>query len=357
MKNVVQMTIAAASVLLAALTLLPFIPSNTSWIRIWDFPRQQIAALLLAVLLAALWLLDLRSMGGQAVVALSVIALSGQAVRIWPYTRLHSVQAKLAQSCPDKSCVRLLVANVLFSNRNSSALMRHVRNLQPDLVLLLETGSWWVTELEKLRADFPYSVSYPEKDYGMYLMSRLALIDPEIRHLVDDRIPSIRTGVTLPSGATFTLFGLHPPPPPRNDTARRNAELLIVAREVKDQNEPAIVAGDLNDVAWSHSTCLFQRISGLLDPRVGRGFYSTFNANWRLLRWPLDHAFFDRSFRLLHLQVLDDIGSDHFPLFISLCHQPDVEASQGTPHAAQQDREDARKAIDEGLERAKGKGK
>ena len=111
----------------------------------------------------------------------------------------------------------------------------------------------------------------------------------------------------------------------------------------------------MNDVAWSHSTHLFQRISGLLDPRIGRGFYSTYNANWSLLRWPIDHAFFDQSFMLLDLQVLDDIGSDHFPLYIALCHKPGAGARQDTPHAKPQDRADANEAIEEGREQARRK--
>ena len=352
-----QITIAGTSLLLVALTALPFIPSNASWIRVWDFPRQQIASLLLAILLAALWQFDLRSVGSQAIIALSAIALGCQAFRIWPYTRLHSVQAERARACPNNSRVRLLVANVLVSNRNSSALIRHIREMQPDLVLLVETGSWWMSQLQPLHADYPHFVKHPQEGYGMYLLSRLALIDPRVRHLVDDNIPSIKTGVKLRSGATFTFYGLHPAPPPLKDTARRDAELLIVAREVKDQEESAIVAGDLNDVAWSHSTHLFQKISGLLDPRIGRGFYSTYSANWSLLRWPLDHAFFDRSFLLHDLQVLDDIGSDHFPLFIALCHKPVARVRQDTPQAEPQDRADARAAIKEGREKASEHGK
>jgi endonuclease/exonuclease/phosphatase (EEP) superfamily protein YafD len=93
-----------------------------------------------------------------------------------------------------------------------------------------------------------------------------------------------------------------------------------VAREVAATRTPAIVAGDLNDVAWSRTNQLFQEVSGLLDPRVGRGLYSTYNANWWLLRWPLDHIFFEPSFRVQGLRRMGHIGSDHFPVVISLCH-------------------------------------
>ena len=351
----VQMTIAGANLLLVALTVLSLIQSNASWVRVWDFPRQQIAALLLAALLAALWQLDLRSVAALAIIALSAISLGCQAFRIWRYTRLHAVQAERAQACPDHSCVRLLIANVLVNNRNSGALIRHIGEMQPDLVLLVETGAWWASELQPLQADYPYFVSHPQEGYGMYLLSRLPLLSPQVRHLVDDHIPSIKTGVKLPSGATFTLYGLHPAPPPLKDTARRDAELLVVAREARAHNGSVIVAGDLNDVAWSHTTRLFQDVSGLLDPRIGRGFYSTYSANWRLLRWPLDHAFFDQSFLLLDLRVLGDIGSDHFPLFIALCHKPGAGLRQDAPHAEPEDKADTREAIEEGRQTARRK--
>jgi endonuclease/exonuclease/phosphatase (EEP) superfamily protein YafD len=348
-----ELTIAGANLLLVGVTALSFIPSNESWIRVWDFPRQQIATLLALVLLAAFLLLDPRSVAGLATIALSLIALGCQTYRIWPYTLLHAVQVERAQTCSDNSRLSLLIANVLVTNRSSAPLVRLVREMQPDLVLLVETGPWWAGELEALHADYPHVVSHPSKRYGMYLLSRLELADPQVRFLVDERFPSIRTGVKLPSGAAFTLYGLHPAPPPLHDTARRDAELVIVARETKNQERPVIVAGDLNDVAWSRTTQLFQEISGLLDPRIGRGFYSTYNADRWLLRWPLDHAFFDRSFMLLDLQVLGDIGSDHFPLRITLCHKPAVGSRQDAPYPELEVRATAREAIEAGRERAR----
>jgi endonuclease/exonuclease/phosphatase (EEP) superfamily protein YafD len=57
----------------------------------------------------------------------------------------------------------------------------------------------------------------------------------------------------------------------------------MAGREIAQSHRPALVAGDLNDVAWSHTSRLFRRIAQMLDPRVGRGIYSTFHVRYWFL--------------------------------------------------------------------------
>lgn len=228
-----------------------------------------------------------------------------------------------------------------------------VDDIDPDLILLLETDAWWDDQLEPLGDVYPHAILHPrENSYGIHLYSRFTLIDPLVRYLIEEDVPSIKTGVLLPSGAQINLYGLHPKPPPLADTEERDAELLVVGKEVSDGIIPSIVAGDLNDVAWSQTNTLFQEVSGLLDPRIGRGLYPTFVAMLPLLRWPVDHVFFDQSFTLLDLAVLEDIKSDHFPLFVALCHDPSAAARQQKPEAEPGDLEAADEAIEEGREAA-----
>jgi endonuclease/exonuclease/phosphatase (EEP) superfamily protein YafD len=151
--------------------------------------------------------------------------------------------------------------------------------------------------------------------YGMLLYSRYPLVDPRIEFRVQPDVPSIHTGVQLPSGDVVRLHCLHPRPPAPGENTRsteRDAELLLVAKQLEHEDRPSIVVGDMNDVAWSHTNSLFQKISGLLDPRIGRGFFSTFNANWPFIRFPLDHAFVSHHFRLRAFEVLAHMGSITF---------------------------------------------
>jgi endonuclease/exonuclease/phosphatase (EEP) superfamily protein YafD len=177
-----------------------------------------------------------------------------------------------------------------------------------------------------LEATHPHTVKEPlDNTYGMLLYSRLPLTDSEVRHLVEDDVPSVYTKVVLRSGQEVVLHCIHPKPPRPirgDDTTPRDRELFIVAREVKGSDLPAVVIGDFNDVGWSRTTRRFQEISGLLDPRIGRGMYSTFPAQLPLLRFPLDHVFHANVFRLIELERLGSIGSDHFPILVELSYEP-----------------------------------
>lgn len=348
-KQVTDWAVAGLGALGVVLTALPILPSNENWVRVWEFPRAQIAVLLFAVLVTGGFTWRRRSWGGRILLVAVLAALTYQAWRIWPYTPLHGIEVIQVAECPPQSRVSVLVANVLMGNRHADRLLTMVRDQRPDIVLLVETDVWWDDHLATLMDDYPFAVRHPQADsYGMHLFSKMPLIDPQVRFLIEDYVPSIQTEVQLPSGAVIEFYGVHPKPPPRQDTERRDAELLMVGTSVRRQTAPAIVAGDLNDVAWSRTTRLFQEISGLLDPRVGRGLFATFNANWPLLKWPLDHVFFEQSFALMLLEVMPDIGSDHYPLRIDLCHGAIAKPFQEEPVADPDALRRAREAIEEG---------
>ena len=337
------------SLTLIALTLAPLIKTPKWYVRVWEFPRLQIAIGLAAAVAAQFAFLRMDAAGG-ALLAVSLAALSWQVWQIHAYTPLNAFQSHPARGADPASRVRLLIANVLQDNRNAEAFLNLIGRSDPDLVLAVETNGWWDAQLAALADRYPEAVRHPlENTYGMHLFSRLKLRDADVQERVTKGIPSIFAAVQLRSGRWFDLYCVHPEPPrPASDVEQRDAELLLVAREVKRRDRAAIVCGDLNDVAWSHTTRLFQRISGLLDPRVGRGLYPTFHAKHRIARWPLDHVFHDTSFRLCRLEILDSFGSDHFPVLIELEHDPAAAGQQDEPAPEPGDRAEAAEKIAEG---------
>ncbi|WP_027135634.1 endonuclease/exonuclease/phosphatase family protein [Geminicoccus roseus] len=338
---------------LLLVTLLPLVRSPRWWVRVWDYPRLQVASALALALVGQLLLLG-REGPEIALMLATAAGLAWQIWRIWPYTRLHRRQVLPAKASDPSRSIRLLVANVLQDNRRADLLLRRVEEADPDLVLAVETNGWWDERLAVLREDRPFAVCHPlENTYGMHLFSRLELSDIRVQDRVSQDIPSFFARVRLRSGTLVNLHCVHPEPPqPGNDVAERDAELMLVAREAEKDGRPTIVCGDLNDVAWSHTTRMFQRISGLLDPRIGRGLYPTFHAEHRLARWPLDHVFHDASFRLVRLEVLDYFGSDHFAILVELLHDPAAVALHEIPEADAEDRTEAAEKIAEGREAA-----
>ena len=193
--------------------------------------------------------------------------------------------------------------------------------------------------MAKLDELYPYSIKHPlENTYGLLFFSKYKIHNPEVRFLLKSDIPSIRAKLELSPNIYCWFYGVHPEPPSptESDTSEpRDIELLKLAKEVRKLEEPVIFAGDFNDVAWSHTTRLFRRFSGLLDPRIGRGSYSTFHVKYPLLRWPLDHFFLSAHFTINEMKVLPSIDSDHFPILIELNLHP--EKSHYTPRPEQED--------------------
>ena len=310
---------------------LPLSHSDWWYVRMFDFPRLQL--LFLVGLLAAwgLWRYRQTPAGRIWLVAL-LISTGFLVTRILPYTPLYPKEMLSATSTDPTRRVRLYNVNVLQDNRDYAATLAQVRAHDPDIVSLLETDRDWVKAVEGLRTEYPYyhEVPYPNF-YGLAVYSRLPWRDVRVHELVDDSIPSLYATVQLPSGDEFDLYVIHPTPPSPTENVKsteRDAELLMVADTVKRRNRPAIVMGDLNDVAWSHSSRLFKRMSGLLDPRIGRGAYNTFITNNVLLRWPLDYIFPSDDFTLHRIERLPDVGSDHFPILAELQFQPEKEDEQ-----------------------------
>jgi len=370
-----RIAVALLSVALVFGTAVTLLRSDAWWVRIFDFPRIQIAVLIMLMLACyvALRVYGHLRIGEYALAAALTIALVWQVVSIAPYTTLYPRQMSDSHAQSDSNRISILIYNVLHDNREVAALRELIRTENPDLILLSEPTQWWLEQLEGLEDGYPHTVFQPQDNhYGKLLYSRLELVNPEIRFLIDPEIPSIRSQVRLRSGTLVTLYGVHPRPPglkrpddeqvryveedagqeddndDREDSDMRDAELLLVARETGDlEDVPVIVAGDFNDVAWSYTTHLFQRISGLLDPRVGRGFINTFDTRSRLMRYPLDHVFASHHFLLVELRRLPDIGSDHFPMLVVLDYDPEASMDE-EPQPEAGDKQEADETIEEG---------
>ena len=346
-------SIIVISILLIISTLLPIINQQAWWIRIFDFPQLQTIGLVTICLITFGFYFRPEVIYDYFLAGALVLSLCYLGYRILPYTIFYKTEVLSGDYNPQGS-ISLLSSNVYMKNRQAGPLLEQVRKYEPDLLLLLEPDQWWIDQLKVLSEMYPNQITVPlSNTYGMALYSKVTLRNSEIKYLIDPEIPSIHTEVLLPGKKYMKLHCLHPKPPSptEEDSATpRDAELLLVAKSVGNNDQPTIVAGDLNDVAWSHTTQLFQNMSGLLDPRIGRGFFNTYHAGNPIFRWPLDHVFHSDDFLLIDIQKLPEIGSDHFPIYVQLLYKEWAESQQDEPRPSAKDVEESNEKIKKGLE-------
>lgn len=139
------------------------------------------------------------------------------------------------------------------------------------------------------RLSLPHCVSTRKSLWNASVLTT-ALDDSQIEFLVEAQIPSINARVELEGGSLLRFQLIHPTPPVPGEnpsSTERDVVLLVLAKTLQDSAKRIIVTGDLNDVAWSATTRLFRRVSGLLDPRTKTGMVLTLHADWWFALWPL----------------------------------------------------------------------
>jgi endonuclease/exonuclease/phosphatase (EEP) superfamily protein YafD len=321
--NIGELIVYILGYFIIVVSLIPLIRNDNWMFRVFEYPRGQ--KLVLNIVLLALFLFLAKWEGKHPFIFAGLLTANALYLfyQVFPYTFVARKQLKgRRKDVEEGKQLKLIVCNVYQENRMAAKCIDCILKHKPEIILFVETDHWWKGQLASLEEHYRFNVSIPlENTYGMLLYSKLELVEPQIKYLIEEGIPSVHTKVKLPSGDLFYLYCLHPQPPVPQENPRsteRDAEILTIAKEAKKCHLPVVVAGDLNDVAWSYTTELFLKISALLDPRRGRGFFNTFHAKYWFLRWPLDHIFCSKHFQLVNLRRLPFIGSDHFPILVEL---------------------------------------
>ena len=304
--------------ILVIASILPLIPSQHRIFRVFDFGKIQILVLLLLVFSLAFFLVENKTLPWSFVQFVLAGFIIYDVFLLIPYFPFFP---RDTQKIPPKHSpgVSILSINVYQFNQEYQRLIDLIKDLQPDLVLTMESSQDWENALSVLENDYPFHIKVArENTYGMHFYSQLPIGKSHVHYFVADDIPSIEAEIFISNHVKFTLFGVHPPPPSPTEeetTKERDGEILSVARRVRQINDPVIVVGDFNNVAWSRSAKLFKKTSELIDPRIGRGFYSTFHAKYKLIRFPIDLFYHSADVFIEEFKTLGNIGSDHLPLY------------------------------------------
>ncbi len=342
------------------LSLLPILKTGHWVARVCDFPRAQILAMCLlpAVCLAlAIWLdgstpLRFAMLGVLAGVAVWQVSHVVRYTRFWP--------CEVAES-PRGQSLTVMIVNLDYQNDQKERVCELLLEHDADLLLLIEIDRPWEQSLEDVLDRYLHSHGVVrDEGLGIVLASKHPMRDMQVRHLVSAQRASVHAEIEV-GGDSVRVSAMHPTPPglksdqgDRHDSRKRDAELVIVAKEIQaSEPQHRVVMGDLNDVAWSHTTRLFRRLSGLRDPRIGRSLLNTYHAQRPLFRYPLDHIFVSDEIAVSRLERVRVPGSDHFGVLATI-HIPKGESPDDTngERASSGDDEEAREIVSEGKQEA-----
>ena len=345
---------------LLLITALPLIPTGKWYVRWWDFPRLQIAVLMLAIAVIIVCL-SLRGDFHREYAIWLVLLTTGvvwQGSHIIQFSGLWSTEVESISD--EQTGIKIVVSNLDYENKTPDSVAGELAAEKADVLLLVEYNDAWVPRLDKLKEVYPYRHDEVRGEgLGMAVWSKIPFDSAETRHLISDRRASLWVHLNLDSGKHVNFVGVHPTPPglldstgdTRRDSRVRDAELIMIAKEIAKRNDEAwIVAGDFNDVAWSHTTRLFKRISGMKDPRIGRSFMGTYIAQIPICRCPIDHVFLSDGFSIANLDRKLITGSDHFAMLATVALAQPHAGVEPEPRA--NDIEDGKKIIEQGKDDA-----
>lgn len=306
------------STLLIIASILPLL-SNQYWVfRICEFARIQILVLQIPTLILGFFVYNEQSTYVLINQSFLVVFIVYSAMLLAPYLPFKRLFGK-EKRYNDSQSISILSFNVYQYNKQYQQFISLVNDVKPDIFLTMESNADWEHAISVLDDQYPYRKKVAlENTYGMHFYSKIKVDSCKVNYFMADDLPSIEANLTMPNNEKLTFFGTHPPPPSptEEDTSKeRDGEIIMIGKKVKAYNNPVIVVGDFNNVAWSKSSRLFKKISGLTDPRVGRGFFSTYHANYKLLRFPIDLLFHSNSIFIEEFKTLNPIGSDHLPLY------------------------------------------
>jgi len=329
--------------------LLPLLPATHWSIRFFDFVRiQTVAIQVLLIAFSYLYWQSFTTIHHVSIYAMIAVLLY-QLWLIRPYTPFY--HRRKPQSTLHKEQLTLVTANVLQTNTNYDTFIKIIKDSNPDIFITMESDERWDQEISKAFPEYTHTVKATlDNFYGMHLYSKIALQSTEIKYLIEKDIPSIHCKISY-ADQTFNLIAIHPAPPSpsENETSKeRDAELMMVAEQCRASKNATVVCGDLNDVVWSKTSRLFTKITGYLDPRVGRGLYPSFHANYWILRFPLDHLFYSKDLHVTNIKRLGYFGSDHFAMYYNIAF-PMVNIEVKNPTISTEDENNVQEIISDGI--------
>ena len=235
----------------------------------------------------------------------------------WPLLPYLPRSASGDGATNDGAPLVVLSINVEARNPDYDSVIARIRESNAELVALIELSPGLSDRLSEVADLYPYRFTQPaNNNFGIAVLSRYPLEAPELFPLGPSQ--AIETAVGTPGGK-LTLMAVHPFPPINARMARaRDSALDELAARIRDTEGPVLVCGDFNLTPYSPVFARFEKSSELKNVRRGLGLGFSWPSNLPLLGIPIDHCFTRAPLAPERIERMDQTGSDHYPVRVTL---------------------------------------
>ena len=219
--------------------------------------------------------------------------------------------------------LRVMMANLLFSNTNVAALALAVRTSDPDVLVVEERVVFWTKAIERtFGSDYAVLASSASSTSAIYL--RKGLQTCPVPKLRTPLVGNAALGCVVVDGLPVLVLGVHAPRPkdPAAE-ADRITSLAVYRATLGEAGMPHVIAGDFNASPLSPSMAEFLRETGVNMPAEG--------GVWFQASWPaaapsvgvrIDQVLASGEFDAQLVRVGPPIGSDHLPVTVDVSVRP-----------------------------------
>ncbi len=216
--------------------------------------------------------------------------------------------------------LKVYSANVHLTNNDLSKLNQELQELDPDILLLLEVTPVHFEQLRSVIKTYPYHKeikSFGEFEIGFVFLSKFPILNNRVTKL-SERCNFVLEAMLDINQKPVMFYGVHAQRPRIGNHNERKDQFLRLARQIKEQSLPVIVAGDFNTTPYSPIFRELVKITGLKDSREGLGWQPSWPTYFPPLWIPIDHVLVTPDIQVRKRRTGSYIGSDHYPVIAEL---------------------------------------
>jgi len=221
---------------------------------------------------------------------------------------------------------RIASVNLYVDNSSPRAMTAEIGALDADVLVLQEVDDRW---REKLREapwwrDYPFRHQAERNDaYGMLILSRLPLFEPEV--LTVAGVPQLAAQLDV-DDRRVRLLGMHLKPPLTDDNLTDQQRMVRGLRSWIEQPglPPVIAVGDVNLTPWNslYGELAHPPLTDVMR-RIGDAPWPTWSPQsllpgFSLPLFPVDHVFASELVRVHRIVHTTGNGSDHRPVVVDI---------------------------------------